>query len=198
MILDPAASAEHALVDVLAQAAENGVRLFQYRDKTSPMIEAYRQATKLRRAAADAGALFLVNDRCDLALAVDADGVHLGQDDLLLSDARSLLGPAKIIGISTHRASQVEEATREGADYLGFGPIFPTGTKPQHGPAVGIEGLRHIRPLTQLPVFAIGGITLDSLDAVIEAGADGVAVISAILNAARIQEAVRAFMSRFS
>lgn len=198
MILDPAASPERALVDVLAQAAENGVRLFQYRDKTSPMMEAYRQAAKLRRVAADARALFLVNDRCDLALAVDADGVHLGQDDLPLSHARSLLGPAKIIGVSTHRASQVEEATRGGADYLGFGPIFSTGTKPNHDPTVGIEGLRHIRPLTQLPVFAIGGITIDSLDAVIGAGADGVAVISAILNAPGIQEAVRAFMSRFS
>lgn len=198
MILDPAASPERALVDVLAQAAENGVRLFQYRDKTSPMREAYRQATKLRRAAADARALLFVNDRCDLALAVDADGVHLGQDDLPLSHARSLLGPAKIIGVSTHRASQVEEATRGGADYLGFGPIFPTRTKPHHEPVVGIEGLRQIRPLTQLPVFAIGGITIDSLDAVIEAGADGVAVISAILNVPRIQDAARAFMSRFS
>ncbi|MGH7204727.1 MAG: thiamine phosphate synthase [Nitrospiraceae bacterium] len=198
MILDPAASPERALVDVLTQAAENGVRLFQYRDKTSPMREAYRQATKLRRAAADARALLFVNDRCDLALAVDADGVHLGQDDLSLSHARSLLGPAKIIGISTHRASQVEEATRGGADYLGFGPIFPTGTKPHHEPVVGIEGLRQIRPLTQLPVFAIGGITIDSLEAVIEAGADGVAVISAILNAPRIRDAARAFMSHFS
>jgi len=198
VILDPAASPEHALVDVLIQAAENGVRLFQYRDKTSPMREAYRQAAKLRRAAADARALLFVNDRCDLALAVDADGVHLGQDDLPLSHARSLLGPAKIIGVSTHQASQVEEATRGGADYLGFGPIFPTGTKPHHEPVVGIEGLRQIRPLTQLPVFAIGGITIDSLDAVIGVGADGVAVISAILDAPRIQEAVRAFMSRFS
>jgi len=197
VILDPAASPERALVDVLAQAAENGVTLFQYRDKSSAMREVYRQAAKLRRAAADAGALFLVNDRCDLALAVDADGVHLGQDDLPLSHARSLLGPAKIIGVSTHRASQVEEATRGGADYLGFGPIFPTGTKPHHEPAVGIEGLRQIRPLTQLPVFAIGGITIDSLEAVIGAGADGVAVISAILHAAHVPDAVRTFMTRF-
>ena len=197
MILDPAASSDRPLVDVLTQAAEHGSRLFQYRDKTSPMREAYRQAAKLRRAAANAGALFFVNDRCDLALAVDADGVHLGQDDLPLSHARSLLGPAKIIGVSTHRASQVQEATSGRADYLGFGPIFPTRTKPHHEPAVGIEGLRHIRPLTQLPVFAIGGITIDSLDALIEAGADGVAVISAILNAPNVPDAVRAFMARF-
>jgi len=197
VILDSAASSERALVNVLAQAAENGARLFQYRDKTSPMGEAYRQAARLRQAAADAGALFFVNDRCDLALAVDADGVHLGQDDLPLSHARSLLGPAKIIGVSTHRASQVEAATSGGANYLGFGPIFPTSTKPQHEPAVGIEGILQIRPLTRLPVFAIGGITIDSLQAVIGAGADGVAVISAILHAAHVPDAVRTFMSRF-
>ena len=111
VILDAQALRGRSLVDALREAASGGSRLFQYRDKTSSALEMYRQALQLRRAAADAGALFLINDRCDLALAVDADGVHLGQDDLPLSLARSVLGSGKIIGVSTHGAAQVREAT---------------------------------------------------------------------------------------
>lgn len=196
VILDAEASRGRSLVEALTQAASGGARLFQYRDKTSSALEMYRQAVRLRRAAADAGAIFLVNDRCDVALAVDADGVHLGQQDLPLSYARSMLGSGKIIGVSTHGAAQVKEATEGGADYLGFGPIFPTSTKPHHEPVVGIEGLRQIRPLTRLPVFAIGGLTLDTVQAVVGAGANGVAVVSAIFDSADIAAAVRAFMAR--
>lgn len=196
MILDAQASRGRSLVEALTQAASGGARLFQYRDKTSSTLEIYRQAVRLRRAAADAGAIFLVNDRCDVALAVDADGVHLGQQDLPLSHARAMMGSAKIIGVSTHGAAQVKEATEGGADYLGFGPIFPTSTKPHHEPVVGIEGLRQIRPLTRLPVFAIGGLTLGTVEAVVGAGANGVAVVSAIFDSADIAAAVRAFMAR--
>lgn len=198
MILDAQALKGRSLVDALKDAASAGARLFQYRDKTSPAVEMYRQALQLRRAAADAGALLVINDRCDLALAVDADGVHLGQGDLPPSLARRLLGAGKIIGVSTHGAAQVREATESGADYLGFGPIFPTTTKPRHEPVVGIEGLRQVRPLTRLPIFAIGGLTLDRVEAVIGAGADGVAVVSAILNSPDIAGTVRAFMARLS
>lgn len=198
MILDAQALQGRSLVDALQDAASAGARLFQYRDKTSPAVEMYRQALQLRRAAADAGALLLVNDRCDLALAVDADGVHLGQEDLPPSLARRVLGAGKIIGVSTHGAVQVREATEGGADYLGFGPIFPTTTKPRHEQVVGIEGLRRVRPLTRLPIFAIGGLTVDTVEAAIGAGADGVAVVSAIVGSPDIAEAVRAFMARFS
>ncbi|MEW6247699.1 MAG: thiamine phosphate synthase [Nitrospirota bacterium] len=198
LILDPAVRPDRSLVEVLQEAAEHGVRLFQYRDKSSPMREAYERALALRRAASDAGSLLIVNDRCDLALAVDADGVHLGQEDLPLPHARSLLGPGKIIGISTHRPEQVKEADEGGADYVGFGPIFPTGTKPDHDPVVGLDGLRAIRPLTDLPVFAIGGITIESVDSIVGTGADGVSVISAVLAAPDIGQAVRAFTARLS
>lgn len=198
IILDAQVSQKRQLVDLLTQAAAAGARLFQYRDKTSSLAVAYRQALQLRQAAADAGAIFLVNDRCDLALAVEADGVHLGQDDLPLPLARTILGPDKIIGISTHNAVQVQEATKGGADYLGFGPIFPTGTKPDHEVVVGIEGLRTIRPLTHLPVFAIGGITVDTVEGLIEAGADGVAVVSAVAEASDLAGAVQAFMARLA
>ncbi|MBI5410615.1 MAG: thiamine phosphate synthase [Nitrospirae bacterium] len=197
-MLDAQASQKRRLVDLLTQTAAAGARLFQYRDKTSSPAVAYRQALQLRQAAADAGAIFLVNDRCDLALAVGADGVHLGQEDLPLAHARTILGPDKIIGISTHNAFQVQEATKGGADYIGFGPIFPTGTKPDHEAVVGIEGFRTIRPLTHLPVFAIGGITVDKVGELIEAGADGVAVISAVAEASDLVGAVQSFMARLA
>jgi thiamine-phosphate pyrophosphorylase len=161
------------------------------------MQDAYREAVPLRRAAAEAGAMFIVNDRCDLALAVDADGVHLGQADLPLADARGILGSERIIGISTHRPEQVKEAADGGANYLGFGPIFPTGTKQDHEPVVGIDGLRLIRPLTRLPLFAIGGMTLENATAAIQAGADGIAVISAVLDAPDVAATIRNFMRRF-
>jgi thiamine-phosphate pyrophosphorylase len=186
------------LVDVLKEAVEAGVRLFQYRDKHASMRDAYHLATALRRAAADAGALFIVNDRCDLALAVEADGVHLGQSDLPLAEARVLLGPGNIIGVSTHNANQVKEVAAGGPDYLGFGPIFGTWTKQDHETVVGVEGLRAIRPLAKLPLFAIGGITVDTVAQVKQAGADGVAVISAILNASDMTKTIRDFMARLS
>ncbi|MBU6431859.1 MAG: thiamine phosphate synthase [Nitrospirae bacterium] len=195
-MLDPSVCPARPLVEVLTAAAEAGASLFQYRNKTASMKEAYVEALALRQAAAKTGALFIVNDRCDLAVAVDADGVHLGQGDLPLDLARKVMGPDKLIGISTHNSDQVREATAGKPDYLGFGPIFTPGSKQDHDPVVGIEGLRSMRSLTSLPVFAIGGIQMEQVGAVMNAGADGVAVISAILKAADIREAVRGFLSR--
>lgn len=197
LILDEASAGGRSLVSVLQDAAAAGARLFQYRNKLGSGAEAYRQALALRRAAAGAGALFLVNDRCDLALAVKADGVHLGQQDLPLAMARRLLGPGRIVGVSTHRPEQVREADRGGADYIGFGPIYAPRSKADHEPVVGLEGLRAVRPLTRLPIFAIGGIGQDQVEAVLEAGADGVAVISAVMTAPDLSGAVKGFLSRF-
>jgi thiamine-phosphate pyrophosphorylase len=197
VILDPDAAQGRALLDILKQAADGGARLFQYRDKTSSMLAAYRQAILLRQAAQDAGARLLINDRCDLAMAVDADGVHLGQQDLPIQAARAIMGMRKLIGISTHTNAQVSAAAAAGADYLGFGPIFPPGSKRDHDPVVGIDGLRRIRHLTSLPVFAIGGITRAHVRAVVEAGADGVAVISAIAHAADVMTETRSFVLQF-
>jgi thiamine-phosphate pyrophosphorylase len=184
------------LIEVLETAAEAGAVLFQYRNKTASMKDAYVEALPLRQAAAKAGLLFIVNDRCDLALAIDADGVHLGQEDLPLNLARKVMGSEKLIGISTHSPTQVRDATAGKPDYLGFGPIFTPGSKQDHDPVVGLEGLRAIRSLTPLPVFAIGGIHLDRVDDVLRAGANGVAVISAILKAPDISHAVRSFLDQ--
>ncbi|MDH4083820.1 MAG: thiamine phosphate synthase [Nitrospira sp.] len=198
IILDPSASADHTLLDVLTASAKAGAKLFQYRNKIASMKVAYAEALALRKSAHELGALFIVNDRCDLALAVDADGVHLGQGDLPLHHARKVMGPNKLIGLSTHNAEQVAAAAAVEPDYLGFGPIFTPGSKLDHDPVVGIEGLRAVRRLTALPIFAIGGITRDEVDEVIRAGANGVAVISAILKASDIQQAVNDFVSRIS
>ena len=196
IILDPSVCPARPLVEVLTVAAEAGATLFQYRNKTASMKDAYGEALALRQAAAKAGVLFIVNDRCDLALAVDADGVHLGQGDLPLDLARKVMGPEKLIGISTHNPDQVREATARQPDYLGFGPIFTPGSKQDHDPVVGIEGLRAMRALTSLPVFAIGGIQIDQVREVLRAGANGVAVISAILKAQDISQAVNAFLAQ--
>ena len=169
------------------------MRLFQYRDKQATMKEAYRQALALRQVAREVGATFIINDRCDLALAVKADGVHLGQEDLPLQDARRLLGQEAIIGLSTHNPKQVREAVALQPDYIGFGPIFGTTTKADHDPVVGLDGLRAARALTSLPIFAIGGITSQHVTDIMTAGADGVAVISAILKAADLEAAIRDF-----
>ena len=196
IILDPSICPSRPLMEVLNTSAAAGAVLFQYRNKTASMKDAYVEALALRQAAAKAGVLFIVNDRCDLALAIDADGIHLGQGDLPLDLARKVMGPEKLIGISTHSPMQVRDATAGKPDYLGFGPIFTPGSKQDHDPVVGLEGLRAIRSLTPLPVFAIGGIHLNRVNDVVRAGADGVAVISAILKAPDISHAVRSFLAQ--
>lgn len=159
------------------------------------MREGYAAALPLRSLAADLGVMFIVNDRCDLALAVDADGVHLGQDDLSYGEARQILGPDKIIGLSTHNAEQVRQADRMKPDYIGFGPIFKPGSKGDHDPVVGAEGLAQVRALTSLPMFAIGGIQVEQVPAVMQAGANGIAVISAVLTAPDVKKTVEQFIA---
>jgi len=198
VILDAAACPDRSLADVLREAAGAGATLFQYRNKSASMREAYTEALWLRTIAADLKVTFIVNDRCDLALAVDADGVHLGQEDLPYGDARSIMGTGKLIGLSTHNPEQVRAADRLRPDYIGFGPIFATGSKRDHDPIVGLAGLAQIRSLTTVPIFAIGGITSENAGHVLNGGADGVAVISAVVNAPDIRRAVGDFIRVFS
>jgi len=159
-----------------------GVRFFQYRDKKRTRRDIYATVKDLTQAARQAKALFLVNDHADIAAAVDADGVHLGQDDLPISAARKLLGKNKCIGISTHSPDEARSAEAEGADYIGFGPLFPTSTK-DAGRVQGIRNLAVIRSMVTVPVIAIGGISLANIREVLSNGADGAAVISALLTA---------------
>jgi len=197
LILDERWSSRCSLPEVLTEAGQAGVKLAQYRNKTGSMRDAYEVARTLREIAKEWGMMFLVNDRCDLAMAVEADGVHLGQTDLPLALARNLVGHDMLIGASTHNTQQVQKATEEGADYLGFGPIFPTDTKLDHDPVVGIQGMKHIRGLTPLPVFAIGGITPEVVPELRQAGANGVAVVSGILAAGDRRKAFTQFLAPF-
>lgn len=159
-----------------------GVRLFQYRNKSGSRKEIYNVSYELARRVKRSGCIFIVNDHVDIAKAVDADGVHLGQDDLPLEYGRKILGGDKFIGISTHTVEQARAAEAAGADYIGFGPLFPTTTK-DAGPHQGTERLRIVRNAVKVPILAIGGVTPDTLADAMQAGADGVAVISAVLSA---------------
>lgn len=197
LILDERWASQCSLPDVMREAGAAGVTLVQYRNKTGSMKQAYEVAIVLRDIANECAIVFVVNDRCDLAMAVGADGVHLGQTDLPLTLARNMVGKEMLIGVSTHNAQQVQKATEDEADYLGFGPIFPTGTKSDHDPVVGIQGMKHIRNLTSLPVFAIGGIVPDSVSELCKAGASGVAVASGILDAADRSKAITDYLSQF-
>lgn len=166
--------------EIVERLLAGGARLIQLRDKevsAKEMFEAAQACLQLTRAA---GATLIINDRVDIAMAADADGVHLGQDDLTVAEARALLGPNKIIGISTHSVEQVEAALVTSANYIAVGPIFPTSTKANPDPVVGLDLLRRARTLTSLPLVAIGGITLETARDVVVAGANTVAVISAL------------------
>lgn len=196
VILDPSVRPDRPLRDVLKAAARAGASLFQYRNKAASMKDAYAEALALRKLAAELDVTFIVNDRCDLALAVEADGVHLGQTDLPYAYARRIMGPNRLIGVSTHNAEQVKEADRLKPDYIGFGPIFKPASKQDHDPMVGIEGLTQIRSLTTLPVFAIGGIQSEQVGDVMRAGANGIAVISAVLSASDVSRAVQDLLAR--
>jgi len=157
------------------------VKWVQYRDKEKSRREVYEQSVILRKLTKDFNAVFIVNDYADIALAVNADGVHLGQEDLPLREARKIMGRNKIIGISTHSLEQAEEAERGGADYIGFGPVFHTATK-DAGEPKGTDVLKDVKSAVRIPVVAIGGINLKNLKSVLDAGADAVAIASAILS----------------
>jgi thiamine-phosphate pyrophosphorylase len=158
-----------------------GVELLQYRAKNVPAREMLARARELAAVARGAGARFFVNDRPDVAYLAEAHGVHVGQDDLGVEEARVVVGPDAWVGLSTHNIEQFEKATRSSADYIAVGPIFVTTSKVNPDPVVGLHLIRHVRRLTERPIVAIGGITLESAAEVIEAGADSVAVIGDIL-----------------
>lgn len=178
-LLPPAIS----IGDFAEELLKAGVTLMQYRNKQGSSREMLSDARELRRMAyASGGNVRLVmNDRFDLTLAAGFDGVHLGQDDLTAEDARRVCGPEIMIGVSTHNREQFEAAAAGPTDYIAIGPIFATRSKARPDPVVGLEGLRTVRTLTRKPVVAIGGITRGNCKAVLDAGADAVAVIGDLL-----------------
>jgi len=195
-IIDPAQADGRPTMEIATQLLAAGVRLIQLRDKQASSGELYSSAQKISECVRDAGGIFIVNDRADVARAMDADGVHLGQDDLPVESARTLLGPDKMIGYSTHVLEQVREADRSAADYIAFGPVFMTQSKENPELVVGLEGLREARKISRKPLVAIGGITLENARSVIEAGADSVAVIRALVGAPEIRSRAEEFLER--
>ncbi|MGC1416412.1 MAG: thiamine phosphate synthase [Candidatus Acidiferrum sp.] len=163
--------------------AEAGVRLLQYRNKSASSRKYLETSRELAETLRPQGVSFIVNDRADVAFLAGANGVHVGQDDLEVEQARRVLGGDKLVGVSTHNLEQFGRAARSSADYIAAGPVFGTSSKANPDPVVGLDFLRKVRALTNKPIVAIGGITLDRAAAAIEAGADSVAVISGILNA---------------
>ena len=187
----PLAMAAYALRDA-------GVRWLQYRDKRASDAEVVERMRELRAIFPAGDAMLLLNDRVRLCEAVAADGVHIGQEDLAAKRARRILGPERLLGVSTHNVKQLRAALKTGAaDYLAIGPVFATGSKDNPDPVVGLEGVKAARALTRLPLVAIGGITSENGREVIEAGADSVAVISGLLpgDGKRMAERVRDFLA---
>jgi thiamine-phosphate pyrophosphorylase len=161
--------------------ADAGVRLLQYRNKGASARELFECSKRLSSLLIPQGVTFVVNDRADVASAAEASGVHVGQEDLGAEGARSVIGTGKLLGVSAHTLGQFKEAVATSADYVAVGPVFSTSTKANPDPVVGIEFIRRVRPLTDKPIVAIGGIALDRAVEVIRAGADSVAVVSDIL-----------------
>jgi thiamine-phosphate diphosphorylase len=195
VVLDRTAARGRDLVELLALALAGGTRMIQLREKEWPSGRVLPLAEKLRAACATAGATFIVNDRVDLALAVGADGVHLGQDDLPARAARPLLRPGMILGISTHSVEQARAAQADGADYVAVGSMFATTSKADFQ-LVGPDLMRKLRGEIRVPLVGIGGITPDNVAEVIQAGADGVAVISAVCAAADPKAAAARFLTQ--
>jgi len=193
-ILDAAQIGNQPPATVCEALLAVGVRLIQYRAKRASSREIYEICCQLAEQVRRAEGIIIVNDRADIARAVEADGVHLGQEDLPVELARRVLDPGKWVGYSTHDLAQVREADRSSADYIAFGPIFPTQSKEKPDPVVGLEGLRQARQATRKPLVAIGGITLENARDVIEAGADSAAVIADLLRAPDVGKRAREFL----
>jgi thiamine-phosphate pyrophosphorylase len=166
--------------EVVEQMIDGGVDLIQVRAKTCPSPEIVKIATTLRDITRRRGVPLVINDHPEIARSVQAEGVHLGQDDLPIAEAREIAGPDCVIGKSTHSVDQAIRAFYEGADYIGFGPVFATPTKPDYAP-VGLEEIRKVHDAVRIPIFCIGGITLDNLPEVIAAGARRVVIVSGLL-----------------
>ena len=192
VITDPTFSRGRSHLEVARAALDGGADAIQIRDKSSKAYNLSRVTAEIQPLARKFGAALLVNDRVDVALVAGADGAHLGQVDLPAREARRLLPRPRLIGVSAGTKDEAKRAQKEGADYVGVGPVFRTATKPGAGDPLGLEVLAEIAAAVSIPVVAIGGINVDNVARVFEAGASGAAVISAVVSAEDITAAARA------
>ena len=184
---------DNDFLDAIGASLKGGTQIVQLREKTASAREFTELAKKARELCAIYNAVFIINDRADIALAAGADGVHLGQDDIDIHNARHILGNDAIIGISTHCPDQAIKAVKEGADYIGVGPVFTTPTKPGRK-SVGLEYVQWASENVDIPWFAIGGINTDNAGEVISSGAARIAAVRAIINSENPEEASRKFL----
>ena len=177
-------------IEVVEQMIAAGVKIIQYREKEKQKLYKYEECLKIRELTREAGVTFIVNDDLDLALLVNADGVHIGQEDLPIEKVRQLVGEAMIIGLSTHSPAQAQDAVRRGADYIGVGPIFKTDTKKDVCEPVGLEYLDYVVNQVNIPYVAIGGIKAGNVAEVVRSGAKCVAMVTEIVGAEDIQQKI--------
>jgi len=197
LVTDRGLARGRSAIDIALAAVRGGATMVQLREKQATTRAFVEQARALKAALAPLGAPLIVNDRLDVALAVDADGLHVGQSDLPVAEARRLLGPGKIIGLSIETVEQVLRPDAAAADYLGVGPVYAQQTKADAAPPLGLDGLRRARGLTRRPIVAIGGLTPENSAAALTAGADGLAVVSALVAADDPEAAARRFVALF-
>ncbi|KHD37731.1 thiamine-phosphate synthase [Clostridium acetobutylicum] len=190
LVTDRKVLKERDLYKSIEEAIKGGVTLVQLREKEMSTLDFYESALKLKKITETYKIPLIINDRIDIALAINADGVHIGQSDMPLIKARELLGKDKIIGVSAHSIEEALEAERNGATYLGVGAIYNTSTKGD-AQAVGLEELKNIKNSVKIPVVGIGGINEENANKVIETGVDGISVISGILSAQKIKDKAR-------
>ncbi len=192
LVTDSDLSKQGTLSDV-EKAVAAGCKIVQYREKKKSTKEMVVEAFQIKSICAGK-AIFLVNDRIDVALAVDADGVHIGQDDMPINTARQILGKSKIIGLSTHEVEQAIDAEKNGADYIGLGPIFNTSTKKDAGDGIGPHLIKEVKDAINIPVVAIGGINKDNCMPVIEGGVDSLVAISAVVCSDDVEKETKDFI----
>jgi thiamine-phosphate pyrophosphorylase len=191
LVTDRAFSKGRSTLEIVEAAVAGGVSAVQLREKDLGTRDFYEEGLRIRDFLRSSGVPLIINDRIDLALALDADGVHLGQSDMPLDVARRILGPDRLIGVSVEKPEHINDEAMIYANYLGISPIFLTSTKPELDTSWGVEGLRRVRSLTKLPLVGIGSIKLENAAEVIKAGADCVAVVTAIVAADDPREATR-------
>jgi thiamine-phosphate pyrophosphorylase len=194
VVTDPDCGAGRGVVNVVRAALRGGAPAVQLRMKDAPAREMTALARALLAETRAAGALLFINDRVDVALAVGADGAHVGQDDLPVAAARRIAPPGFLLGVSTETAELARAAEADGANYVGVGPVYHTGSKADAGDAVGAERIAQVAAAVRIPVVGIGGITIENAPPVLLAGAAGVAVISAVMRAADPEAAARALL----
>jgi len=189
LVTDRGLSRGRSLVDVVSAAVQGGVTMVQLREKDASTREFLAEAVALKNILKPLGIPLIINDRVDIAQAIDADGVHVGQTDMPVEIVRQLIGPDKIIGLSITNRTQIEREDAKRTDYLGIGPLYLQTTKANASTPLGVEGFRTLRALSIKPVMAIGGLNATNSAPVLEAGADGLAIVSAIVGADDPKEA---------